>query len=96
VHMTGHLLTLNAQAESYAPFFNAAAGLLAGTPLRGLRFVDCELSHTLLPQLRLLTGLTALGLHGISGVLSKDDQLNSLFKVRLWGKSGQTVNATTR
>lgn len=94
--MTGHLLTLNAQAESCAPFFNAAAGLLAGTPLRGLHFVDCELSDTLLPQLRLLTGLTALDLHGISGILSKDDHLNSLFKVRLWGKSGQAVNAMTR
>ncbi len=37
-------------SPTFVPLFSAAVGLLTGAPLRALRFEDCHLSASLLPQ----------------------------------------------
>jgi len=59
-------LAIQTGYADYQPLFSAVAGLLAAGQLRSLRFEACDVSPTLLPQLRLLGGLTALELHSFS------------------------------
>ena len=66
----------------YLPLFSTASGLLAGAPLRALRFEDCDVSPLVLPQLRLLgSALTALSLHSVADAANSLAPLNLLFKV---------------
>lgn len=73
----------NEHGRKLVPFFAAAMGMLAAnSPLRILRFEDCMVSPTILPQLRLLATCTSLHLHGVASA-SFDPylQLGEILKV---------------
>lgn len=69
-------LAIQTGYADYQPLFSAVAGLLASGQLRAPRSEACDVNPTLLPQLRLLGGLTALELHSFS-ISSPTADLNS-------------------